>query len=76
MSLPRADNQWFAVLASDGLWDVFSNQEAADMILEAMLTVATPPLGQRCALRWGETCVHWQACDGERKIFPESRAVS
>ena len=47
MSLPRADNQWFAVLASDGLWDVFSNQEAADMILEAMLTVATPPLRQR-----------------------------
>ena len=37
MSLPRADNQWFAVLASDGLWDVFTNQEAADSILQVRM---------------------------------------
>ncbi|EKX35467.1 hypothetical protein GUITHDRAFT_118383 [Guillardia theta CCMP2712] len=44
--IARADEQWFIVLATDGLWDVFSNEEAVSFILAHMIEGA-PDCGAR-----------------------------
>ena len=33
----RAEEHWCLILASDGLWDVFTNAEAIDFVIARML---------------------------------------